>query len=84
MITLKEQSVDTDETNGEKISVKKPKSELKTIKFVAVQLSKDQYKIGEDELNDYLKKGFVVIKDFQTSSGLIFALGAYKKGDGFE
>ena len=42
--------------------------------FVGVEFSQENYKIGESELNFYLKDGFHVVKDFQTSSGVVFCL----------
>ena len=51
------------------------KEEMHTIRFVAVEFDRKHYKAGEDEVNAYLEKGFKVIKDFQTASGLVLVLG---------
>ena len=51
------------------------KKELHVIRFVAVEFNRKHYKSGEDEVNAYLEKGFKVIKDFQTPSGLVMVLG---------
>ena len=48
---------------------------LHVIRFVAIEFDRKHYKAGEDELNAYLEKGFKVIKDFQTASGLVMVLG---------
>ena len=47
---------------------------LHVIRFVAIEFDRKHYKAGEDELNAYLEKGFKVIKDFQTASGLVMVL----------
>ena len=52
--------------------------ELKAIKFVGIVFDKDEYKKGEAELNGFLEKGYKVIKDFQTSSGIVVSLGKYE------
>ena len=54
--------------------------ELKAIKFVGIIFDKDEYKKGEAELNRLLEKGYKVIKDFQTSSGIVVSLGKYENG----
>ena len=54
--------------------------ELKAVKFVGVVFDKDEYKKGEAELNRFLEKGYMVIKDFQTSSGIVVSLGKYENG----
>ena len=54
--------------------------ELKAVKFVGIVFDKDEYKKGEMELNRFLEKGYKVIKDFQTSSGIVVSLGKYENG----
>ena len=56
------------------------KNELKSIKFIGVEFDPDTYKTGETEVNDYLKKGFQFVRDYQTASGLVIALGRFEKG----
>ena len=51
---------------------------LKAVKFVGVVFDKDEYKKGEAELNGLLEKGYMVIKDFQTSSGIVVSLGKFE------
>jgi len=56
------------------------KDELKAVKFIGVEFDPETYKNGEDEVNDYLNKGFQFVRDYQTASGLVIALGRFEKG----
>ena len=56
------------------------KDELKAVKFIGVEFDPDTYKTGESEVNDYLKRGFQFVRDYQTASGLVIALGRFEKG----
>ena len=56
------------------------KDELKAVKFIGVEFDPDTYKTGEDEVNAYLNKGFQFVRDYQTASGLVIALGRFEKG----
>ena len=56
------------------------KNALKAVKFIGVEFDPDTYKNGEDEVNDYLNKGFQFVRDYQTASGLVIALGRFEKG----
>ena len=99
------ESVEADETNGEKVSAKEKamidriekserlikslrqkirekttkKDALKAVKFIGVEFDPDTYKTGESEVNDYLKRGFQFVRDYQTASGLVIALGRFEK-----
>ena len=55
------------------------KDELKSIKFIGVEFDPDTYQRGESEINSYLDKGFTVIRDYQTASGLVMTLGKFTK-----
>ena len=55
------------------------KDELKAVKFIGVEFDPDTYKTGESEINDYLKRGFQFVRDYQTASGLVIALGRFEK-----
>ena len=55
------------------------KDELKAVKFIGVEFDPDTYKTGESEVNDYLKRGFQFVRDYQTASGLVIALGRFEK-----
>ena len=106
MVRKNTESVEADETSGEKVSAKEKamidrieksqrlikslrlkireigskKDELKAVKFIGVEFDPDTYKNGEDEVNDYLNKGFQFVRDYQTASGLVIALGRFEKG----
>ena len=106
MVDKTTESVEADETGGEKMSAKEKamidriekserliknlrkkikengtkKDELKAVKFIGVEFDPDTYKNGEDEVNDYLNKGFQFVRDYQTASGLVIALGKFDKG----
>ena len=106
MVTKTRESVEADETSGEKVSAKekamfdriekserlikslrqkirekdKKKDQLKAVKFIGVEFDPDTYKTGESEVNDYLKRGFQFVRDYQTASGLVIALGRFEKG----
>jgi hypothetical protein len=56
------------------------KDELKVVKFIGVEFDPDTYKTGEAEINDYLNRGFRFVRDYQTASGLVIALGRFDKG----
>jgi len=58
----------------------KKKDQLKAVKFIGVEFDPDTYKNGENEVNDYLNKGFQFVRDYQTASGLVIALGRFEKG----
>ena len=105
MVTKTRESVEADETSGEKVSAKEKamfdriekseklikslrqkirervskKDELKAVKFIGVEFDPDTYKTGEDEVNDYLNKGFQFVRDYQTAGGLVIALGRFER-----
>ena len=56
------------------------KDELKAVKIIGVEFDPDTYKTGESEVNDYLKRVFQFVRDYQTASGLVIALGRFEKG----
>ena len=106
MVGKTAESVEADETSGEKMSAKEKamvdriekserliknlrkkikenetkKEELKAVKFIGVEFDPDTYKNGENEVNNYLDKGFQFVRDYQTASGLVIALGRFEKG----
>jgi hypothetical protein len=51
------------------------------MKFVGIVFEPEKYKTGEAEINDALSNGFEVIRDFQTGSGIVMALGKWEKED---
>ena len=58
---------------------KRPTKKLTKMKFVGVVFEPEKYKTGEAEINDALSNGFEVIRDFQTGSGIVVALGKWEK-----
>ena len=76
MKNIENHSVDADVTSGEKVSANEDNStELKIIKFIGIDFDYKYCQKGEDRLNEYLRKGFKVLKDYQTPSGVVVALG---------
>ena len=60
---------------------KRPTKKLAKMKFVSVVFEPEKYQTGEAEINDALSNGFEVIRDFQTGSGIVMALGKWDKDD---
>ena len=60
---------------------KRPTKKLTKMKFVGIVFEPEKYKTGEAEINDALSNGFEVIRDFQTGSGIVMALGKWEKED---
>ena len=58
---------------------KRPTKKLTKMKFVGIVFEPEKYKTGEAEINDALSNGFEVIRDFQTGSGIVMALGKWEK-----
>ena len=50
---------------------------LKDIKFVGVTFDPDNFKKGEEELNKAIEMGYKVIRDYPTSTGVVFSVGLY-------
>ena len=57
-----------------------PDKKLAIIRFVPVEFNYDQFKSGENEVNDTLAKGYVVIDNYKTESGLVIVMGLYRSG----
>ena len=64
------------EEKTERVSDKK----LAIIKFVPVEFNYDNFKSGENEVNDTLGRGYVVIDSYKTESGLVMVMGLYRSG----
>ena len=58
--------------------LKRADERLTEVKFVNVQFDVKKYKEGESVINDAIKDGFEIRRDFQTESGLVVCLGKYK------
>ena len=57
-----------------------PDKKLAIIRFVPVEFNYDNFKSGENEVNDTLAKGYVVIDNYKTESGLVIVMGLYRSG----
>jgi len=57
---------------------KRQSRKMTAMKFVGVVFDPEKYKAGEEEINEALSDGFEVIQDFQTGSGIVFALGKWE------
>jgi len=64
------------EEKTERVSDKK----LAIIKFVPVEFNYDNFKSGENAVNDTLGQGYVVIDSYKTESGLVMVMGLYRSG----
>ena len=53
---------------------------LSSIRFVPVEFTYANYKSGEDEVNNTLGRGYVVIDSYKTESGLVMIMGLYNGG----
>ena len=59
---------------------KVPDKKLAIIRFVPVEFNYDKFKSGENEVNDTLAQGYVVIDNYKTESGLVIVMGLYRSG----
>ena len=60
---------------------------MTTFKVVAIEFKENQYKFGEEEVNQNLSCGFEITKDFQTESGVVIVMAKWedeKEEDGKE
>jgi len=58
---------------------KKPKRERMTqIKYVGVPFDQKNYKIGEQEINNALREGYEVVRDFETGGGIVVCLAKWE------
>ena len=58
---------------------RKPKRERMTqIKYVGVPFDQKNYKIGEQEINNALKDGYEVVRDFETGGGIVVCLAKWE------
>ena len=57
-----------------------PDKKLAIIRFVPVEFNYDNFKNGENEVNDTLGRGYVVIDSYKTESGLVMVMGLYRSG----
>ena len=57
-----------------------PDKKLAIIRFVPVEFNYDNFKSGENEVNDTLAQGYVVIDNYKTETGLVMVMGLYRSG----
>ena len=57
-----------------------PDKKLAIIRFVPVEFNYDNFKSRENEVNDTLGRGYVVIDSYKTESGLVMGMGLYRRG----
>ena len=57
-----------------------PDKKLAIIRFVPVEFNYDNFKSGENEVNDTLGRGYVMIDSYKTESGLVLVMGLYRSG----
>ena len=53
-------------------------NKLANIKFVPIEFDYENYKTGENQVNDALGHGYIVIDNFKTESGLVMVMGLYR------
>ena len=50
---------------------------LKKLHYIGVQFDENKIKKCEDEINDYLSKGYQPLRDIETAIGCILVMGLY-------
>ena len=64
----------------DKFLKKKPKRDrLARIKYVGVLFDEKKCKQGEEEINNALDEGYVVMRDFETGAGIVVCLAKWEK-----
>ena len=53
------------------------KTEIKELRLEEILFNKEKFKVGETKVNQLLKNGFHIFKQFQTDSGLVIELGRW-------
>ena len=56
-----------------------PVKEMTKVRVVAVEFQKENYKLGEAEVNRNLSDGFIIQKEFQTESGAVIFMAKWEK-----
>ena len=51
---------------------------MTTFRVVAIEFKENQYKFGEEEVNQNLSCGFEITKDFQTDSGVVIVMAKWE------
>ena len=55
------------------------KSKLTKIVFVDVIFDPDKYLAGQKRINEMLGQGYEMMRDYETSGGLVMAMGKYEE-----
>ena len=64
----------------DKFLKKKPKRDkLTRIKYIGVLFDEKKCKKGEEEINNALDEGYVVMRDFETGAGIVVCLAKWEK-----
>ena len=53
-------------------------NKLANIKFVPIEFDYENYKTAENQVNDALGHGYIVIDNFKPESGLVMVMGLYR------
>ena len=72
---LAQMSKDLEHLKEEKESPEK----MVEIRVVALELTPDQYKIGEARMNSLISKGFILQREFPRDSGIVFVMSRWAK-----
>ena len=54
------------------------KSKLTKVVFVDVIFDPDKYQTGQTKINDMLKKGYEIMRDYETTGGLVMTMGKFE------
>ena len=72
--------LDTHTKKLDKLLKKKPKRDkLARIKYIGVLFDEKKCKQGEEEINNALDEGYVVMRDFETGAGIVVCLAKWEK-----
>jgi hypothetical protein len=55
------------------MNTKQSKDGLKVYKFIGITFD-ENYKDGQEELNQAICQGYTIVRDYQTSAGIVFSL----------
>lgn len=58
---------------------KESPEKMVAIRVVALECAPEKYKIGEAKINSLIAKGFLIQKEFQRESGIVFVMSQWKK-----
>ena len=67
------------ELNSLRKEKEEPVKEMTKVRVVAVEFQKENYKLGEAEVNRNLSDGFIIQKEFQTESGAVIFMAKWEK-----